>query len=166
MTQEPSNLWRRLRGVLTPLDRPHHFALAIVTGMVIGLVPKFSIIPWGVMLIGFLLPTNLVALVLASISFSLIGPILDLQSHRLGALLLTEERLASFWTSLFSCKYSIWLQIHNSVVLGSTLISLAAMIPMYVISRTATSLLKPVLTKYLLSNSVADWIRGYPLQTG
>jgi len=166
MTIEPPTVRSRLPGALRPFNRPHHYALAIVVGMVIGVVPKFSIIPWLVMLIGMLLPTNLVAMVLAAIVFSFVGPLLDPQSHRLGANLLANEELAEFWTSLFSIKHSIWLQLHNSVVLGSGLIALAAMIPLYIISRTLTAILKPIVTKYILSNGVADWIRGYPLQTG
>ena len=166
MTAEPSKFWRPLRYALRPFNRPHHYALAIAIGMVIGVVPKFSIVPWLVVLSGLILPTNLIALVVSAIAFSFIGPLFDTQSHWLGATLLGHQSLETFWKNLFSFQYSIWLQLHNSVVLGSTLIAIAAIIPTYVISRSATSILKPVFKKYLLSNSVADWIRGYPLQTG
>ena len=166
MTAEPSKFWRPLRNALRPFNRPHHYAMAIAIGMVIGVVPKFSIIPWFVVLFGLALPTNLVALIVSAIVFSFVGPMFDPQSHWLGATLLEEQSLAAFWKNLFSIKYSIWLQLHNSVVLGSTLIAMGAIIPTYLISRSATSMLKPVITKYVLSNSVADWIRGYPLQTG
>ncbi len=166
MAKEHSNVWRRLRGGVKPLDRPRHFALAIVVGTIIGIIPKFSMIPWAVMLVGVLLPTNLLALITAAVAFSFVGPMLDPHSHRIGAALLTEETYAPFWTGLFSFKYSVWLQLHNSVVLGSTVIALVAALPVYFISKVLTKVMKPVVTKYVLSNSVADWIRGYPLQTG
>ena len=166
MNAEPSKFWRPLRSALRPFNRPHHYGVAIAIGMVIGVVPKFSIIPWFVVLLGLVLPTNLVALIISAIVFSFVGPLFDPQSHWLGAMLLGEQSMGAFWRNLFSFKYSIWLQLHNSVVLGSTLIAIVAIIPTYLISRFATSILKPVITKYVLSNSVADWIRGYPLQTG
>jgi len=166
MTQEQPKLWQRLRGSLQPLNQPRHYALAIVVGMAIGVVPKFSIIPWIVMLLGILLPTNLLAMILAAVAFSFLGPLFDLQSHRLGAALLTDESLTSFWQTLFSYQYSDWLQLHNSVVLGSVLIAAGAMLPLYFVSKRVTACIKPIFTKYVLSNSVADWIRGYPLQTG
>ncbi len=166
MTHEHPKLWQRLRGALKPLNQPRHYALGIVMGMLIGVVPKFSIIPWVALLVGMLLPTNLSAMIVAAIAFAFLGPLFDGQSHRLGAYLLTDESLASFWHSLLSHRYSIWLQLHNSVVLGSTLISAAAMLPLYFVSKRVSGYLKPILTKYVFSNRVADWIRGYPLQTG
>ena len=166
MTREQPKLWQRLRGALQPLNQPRHYALGIVVGMLIGAVPKFSIIPWVVLLVGMLLPTNLSALILAAIVFTFLGPLFDGQSHRLGAALLTDQSLTSFWHSLFSHKYSSWLQLHNSVVLGSTLMAVAAMLPLYFVAKRASYYLKPIFTKYVLSNSVADWIRGYPLQPG
>ncbi len=166
MTHEQPKLWQRLRGALEPLNQPRHYALGIVVGMLIGVVPKFSIIPWVALLVGMLLPTNLSAMILAAVVFTFLGPMFDVQSHRLGADLLTDESLTSFWHSLFSHRYANWLQLHNSVVLGSTLIAVAAMLPLYFVSKRASAFLKPIITKYVLSNSVADWIRGYPLQTG
>lgn len=166
MTQEQPKLWQRLRGALVPLNQPRHYALGIVVGMLVGLVPKFSIIPWVALLVGTLLPTNLLAIILAAIVFSFLGPALDAQSHRLGAVLLTDQSLTSFWSSLLSHKYASWLQLHNSVVLGSTLFAGVAMLPLYFVSKRACFYLSPIFTKYVLSNSVADWIRGYPLQTG
>lgn len=134
--------------------------------MVIGLVPSFSILPWGVLLLGILLPTNLMAMVCSIIVFSLIGPMLDSQSHRIGAAVLTDQGLASFWQSLFANQYSIWLQFHNSVVLGSTLVALAMAVPVFILAKIAVKFFSPIITKYLFTNGIADWIRGYPLQTG
>ena len=166
MTDEQPKLWQRLRGALKPLNQPRHYALGIVVGMLIGVVPKFSIIPWVALLVGMLLPTNLSAMILAAVAFTFLGPLFDSQSHRLGAYLLTDESLTSFWHSLFSHKYSNWLQLNNSVVLGSTLIAAAAILPLYFIAKRVSFYLKPIFTKYVFSNGVADWIRGYPLQTG
>lgn len=165
MTSEQPKLWQRLRGALAPLNQPRHYALGIVVGLLIGVVPKFSIIPWVALLVGMLLPTNLSAMIVSAVAFTFLGPLFDAQSHRLGAYLLTDESLTSFWLSVLSYRYSIWLQLHNSVVLGSTVIALAAMLPLYLFSKQASAFLKPILTTYVFSNSVADWIRGYPLQT-
>ena len=164
MAHQRTSFWRRLRGI-NPLNSPRHYALGIVVGIAIGLIPKFSIIPWAMMLIGMLLPTNLLALIAAGVVFTFVGPLLDAYSHRIGAALLTEESLVSFWQLLFSNEQTIWLQLHNSVVLGSSVIALVLVLPVYLISIAATAYLRPIFTKYLFSNSIADWIRGYPLQT-
>lgn len=166
MTHQQPKTWQRFAAALKPLNQPRHYALGIVMGMLIGLVPKFSVIPWAAILVAMLLPTNLMALIGAAVVFNFVAPMLDVYSHRIGAELLTEESWAPFWHSLFSLRYSNWLQLHNSVVLGSTVIAVAAMLPLYFVSKRASAFLKPILTKYVFSNSIADWIRGYPLQTG
>lgn len=134
--------------------------------MIVGLIPSFSVVPWLLLLVGILLPTHLTAMICSIVVFSWVGPMVDSQSHRVGAAVLTEPSLTSFWQSVFANKYSIWLQFHNSVVLGSTLIALAMAVPVFVVAKIVVRLIAPIVTKYLFSNSVADWIRGYPLQTG
>lgn len=166
MQNQSTNFWRRLRGAFRPFNLPRHYALGVSVGMAIGLIPSFSIVPWMLLLVGMLLPTNLLAMIGSIIIFSFVGPMLDPQSHRIGAAVLADANLSSFWQSVFANKYSIWLQFHNSVVLGSTLIAVAMVVPMFVVSKTVVRLTSPFVTKYLFSNSIADWIRGYPIQTG
>ena len=134
-------------------------------GMMVGLIPSFSIIPWVLLLMGVLMPTNLLALILSVVIFSFVGPMIDIYSHPLGSAILTDARLLDVWQAIFANKYSVWLQIHNSVVLGNTIIAFLMGVPTFVVSTIAAKFLSPIVTKYLLSNSIADWIRGYPLQT-
>ncbi len=126
---------------------PRHLAFEIALGMVIGLVPKGNLIAVALMALFCALRVNLAAGTGAIALFAWLGMYLDPVSHRLGRFLLTHESLQGFWTSLAGMKVVPWTDFNNTVVLGSTLIGLAAMLPVYFVMRPVCGRIAPILAE-------------------
>ena len=113
-------------------------------GIVVGVIPKFSLLPWVIGILAMLLPLNLVALVVTVAVFSFAGPLLDPWFHEIGYTVLTDPSLQGFWESMAQSDSFIWLQLNNTVVTGSLVASLVALLPGYFICKAFVVAIKPV----------------------
>ena len=113
-------------------------------GFVVGVMPKFSLLPWGIGIIAMLLPLNLVALVVTVAVFSFVGPLLDPWFHHVGYTFLTDPSLQRFWESMAQSETFIWLQLNNTVVAGSIIAWLIALLPGYFICKALVFALAPI----------------------
>lgn len=135
---------------------PRQLAWGFALGMVIGLVPKGNLIAVALMTLFCALRINLAAGTGAIALFAWVGMSLDPVSHRLGHYLLTHESLTPHWTTLAGMKYVPWTDFNNTVVLGSTLIGLAALLPVYFVMRPIFGKIAPLL---------ADRVKKYRIVT-
>ena len=119
---------------------PRQLAWGFSLGMVIGLVPKGNLTAILLMALLGSLRVNLAAGALGIFIFTWVGMLLDPISHRLGFFLLTRESLAPLWIALYDTNLVPWTAFNNTVVLGSTLIGLILLYPVY-------SQLRPLLEK-------------------
>ena len=133
-----------LRRAFQPLNSPSSIALAIVMGFVIGVIPKFSLLPWVIGVIAMLLPLNLVTLVVTVAVFSFAGPLLDPWFHQVGYTVLTDPSLQGFWESMAQSETFIWLQLNNTVVAGSIATWLVALLPGYFICKALVFAIRPI----------------------
>lgn len=118
-------------------------------GIVVGVIPKFSLLPWVIGIIAMLLPLNLVALVVTFGVLSFAGPLLDPWFHEIGYTVLTDPSLKGFWESMAQSDTFIWLQLNNTVVTGSLVASLVALLPGYFICKSFVVAIKPVWNRIL-----------------
>jgi len=132
-----------IRRAFQPLNSPSSIALAIVMGIVVGVIPKFSLLPWVIGIIAMLLPLNLVAFVVTVAVFSFAGPLLDPWFHHVGYMVLTDPVLQGFWTSMAQSELFVWLQLNNTVVTGSISAWLVALLPGYFICKVLVLTIKP-----------------------
>lgn len=128
---------------------PRQLAWGFALGMVIGLVPKGNLIAVSLMTLFCALRINLAAGTAAIALFAWVGMYLDPVSHRLGHFLLTHDALKSYWTTLAGMKVVPWTNFNNTVVLGSTLIGLAALLPVYFITRPVFAKFAPKLAEHV-----------------
>lgn len=110
---------------------PWQLALGCTMGMILGMTPKGNLIAVAVGFCVLALRLNLGAAMLSTVAFSLISPIFDPVTHRIGLALLASEQLRGVWESLYALPMGPWAGFHNTVVLGSFLCSLAAAYPFY-----------------------------------
>ena len=113
-------------------------------GIVVGMIPKFSLLPWVIGIIAMLLPLNLVTLVITVVVCSLAGPLLDPLFHEIGYSVLTDPSLQRFWESMAQSDSFVWFQLNNTVVTGSLVASLVALLPGYFICKALVVAIKPV----------------------
>ncbi len=112
-------------------------------GILVGVIPKFSLLPWVIGIIAMLLPLNLVALAVTIVIFSFAGPLLDPWFHQVGYSVLIDPALQEFWQSMAQSETFIWLQLDNTVVTGSVVAWLIASLPGYFICKAFVLTLRP-----------------------
>jgi uncharacterized protein (TIGR03546 family) len=139
---------------------PRQLAAGLALGMLIGLVPKGNLIAISLMTLFCALRINLAAGTAAIGLFSWAGLFLDPISHRVGHFLLTHPALEPWWTSLYAVKLMPWTDFNNTVVLGSTLIGLALVIPVYSLSRPVLARFAPALAEYVRKYHVVQVLHG------
>jgi uncharacterized protein (TIGR03546 family) len=139
---------------------PAQLAWGFALGMVIGLVPKGNLIAVCLMTLLCALRVNFAAGTLGIFAFTWAGMYLDPYSHRLGHFLLTHPSLQSLWTSLYDTNVVPWTSFNNTVVLGSTLIGLTMVFPVYRLSHPIFARYAPLWAEYVRKYRVVQVLHG------
>ena len=154
-------IWNSFRSTLRGFDSPRQLALGITFGMLIGLVPKDSLVPYALGIIAMLSTSNLLCLALSAVAFSWISPILDPVSHQLGAWILTFGPFESSWSALYQLPIVPWTRFDNTVVTGSILLGLLLTIPTYTVSFRCVERFGSPVFKFLSNSRAARWLIGH-----
>lgn len=112
-------------------DSPKQIGFGIALGMMIGFLPKDSAFAMMFGLFVFATSVNLLATTLSVITFALIGSLCDPLFHQVGFFVLTHENLEATWIWLYQQPFSAWTRFNNTVVMGSLLVGLFLMFPIY-----------------------------------
>jgi len=118
---------------------PAQIAGGFILGMMIGLSPSFfTLTNLFLVLLLIILNVNLATAIFSYAIFSGVAYLLDPVSHSLGyQLLVKTEGLRSLWTSLYNSPLVPFTRFNNTVVMGSFVISLILLIPMYFLIKYA-----------------------------
>ncbi len=155
-------IWTSFKGTVKGFDTSRQLAVGVACGLVIGLIPKDSLLPYAIALIAILSRGNLLSMGVSGLVFSGLSPALDSVSHRLGIWLLTLDPLQSTWSALYQLPVVPWTRLENSVVTGSLLLGLISCVPIYLISFQFFERFGTPLAQRLLRNRVAIWLIGRP----
>jgi TIGR03546 family protein len=119
-------------GLFLKETKPHHIALGVAMGVMIGLMPKANLIALMLIMALFFFRCNLGFGILAAALVSLAMPKLDVATHQLGNWLLANESLVGFIGTLFQYPFFAWSAVNNTVVFGSFVMGVIAFVPVYV----------------------------------
>ena len=128
--------------------------MGFAMGVLIGLVPKGNLIA---ITLGILLAASRANLGVAAASIlgcSFLSGYMDPFSDKVGWWLLSHPSLAEMWTDLYNQPVMPWTDFNNSIVLGSLVIGIMLLYPMYRLS-------KPFFARY--TEKVAVWAKKYRL---
>ena len=120
---------------ISAINSPHELALGIAFGVLIGLMPKDSAIPWLLALTFLLGRGNILCVIVSAIAFSIVGPWIDVWSDRMGEAVLSIKSLQTTYASWMDLPWVAWTRFNNTVVTGSLVIGLIAWIPVYLASQ-------------------------------
>jgi uncharacterized protein (TIGR03546 family) len=109
--------------------RPLRLGLAVACGMLIGLIPKQSVLVLVLAALVFFSPISLPVTVASAVLCSLLANSLDTWTDAVGFWALMQPAVQPLWQSLNTPVVTAWLRWNNSVVVGSTLIGIAAFLP-------------------------------------
>jgi uncharacterized protein (TIGR03546 family) len=139
---------------------PRQLAAGFALGMMIGLIPKGNLIAISLMALFCALRINLAAGTASIAIFAWVGMFLDPISHRVGHTLLSHAALEPYWASLYAVKLMPWTAFNNTVVLGSAVIGLALLVPVYALSRPLFARITPGLAAFVRKYHVATVLHG------
>lgn len=146
--------FRLLLKALIAESTPGQLALGFALGVLIGLVPKGNLlaITLGVVLAASRANLGIAAATILVCSF--VSVYLDPVSDIIGVRLLAHPSLQDMWTQLYNAPVMPWTAFNNTIVLGSFVLGLLLLYPMYRLS-------KPVFEKY--SPRLGGWARKFRL---
>ena len=119
---------------ISAINSPHELAQGVAFGVVIGLMPKDSLIPWVIGLVFLVSRGNLLCGIAAGIAAAALSPMLDGFSDRMGMNLLSLGFLQSTFESWMEIPWVAWTRFNNTVVAGSLAIGVVACLPVYLLS--------------------------------
>ncbi len=112
-------------------NQPKQIAWAIVWGFICGLLPKSSLLFYVAAAASILMPMHLVVAALSIVVVSLFSPVVQPVFGNLGHWMLSSSGLASPIRSLDRFPLVPWLKLHNTVLIGTAIVSLAMALPAY-----------------------------------
>lgn len=133
------NVRRTIRWLMKPLlarTRPKELALGLTIGLVVGLLPKDNLLAVGLAISTLFLPAHLGLSLLGCFVGCFLGGPLDSVTDPIGRSMLQNQAMQSTWVWIYNQPVLPWLNLHNSVVLGS--VALLAPISPIVYVATAT----------------------------
>lgn len=131
---------------------PGQLALGFAMGVLIGLVPKGNLIAITLGIVLAASRANLGVAAATILGCSFLSGYMDPFSDQLGWWLLSHPSLTEMWTNLYNKPVMPWTDFNNSIVLGSLVIGLLLLYPMYRLS-------KPVFARY--TEKVSAWAKRY-----
>lgn len=124
---------------------PAQVALAIALGIAVGIVPKGNLLCVGLGVVMCALRLNLPVALAVTVLVSMGAAVGDPLFDKVGGALLEADSLRPLWVWLSERPFSAWLQFNNTVVLGSFVIGVMQIYPMYRLTRPACEKLMPKL---------------------
>ncbi len=123
---------------------PHQLAWATAFGLLLGIVPHGNLLAVVLLIIVMTLKLNHAMAALTAIATSfLIASRLDPYSHLIGDELLTHPQIHPLAVSAWQLPLVPWTDLNNTVVMGSFLIGIVALVPVFVITYPIFRLFAP-----------------------
>lgn len=150
----------KLLKALNSNANPSQLALAVCFALVIGFTPLSA--PHNVLLIFLLLilRINLSLFLVSWGLFTLVAYLFDPLSNALGLALLNAEGLNGLWQTMYNNNVWRFLGFNNSLILGTTAVSLLLVIPLFFISRLIVIEYRDHILSWVQKSKVGLWLRG------
>lgn len=131
--------------VFNSATKTWQIALAISLGFIMGLTPVSGLQTIVLLFIAFFINIPLGILFFMATNFAFIGYLFDPYFEAFGYYLLTLPELEHFWTALYNSGLARLSYFDNTIVLGSTLLSMVFAIPLFVILVITINRFRPAL---------------------
>lgn len=128
---------------------PRQIAGAIALGMLIGLMPKGTLLVVLFTVVMFSLRVNLGVGLSVAFLVSWVAPQLDPITHGFGVRAMQTPLVFGTIQRVYDWPLVPWTSLNNTVVLGSTLLGLTLVYPVYRLSERIIALCQPVARQWL-----------------
>ena len=157
----------KLIKVLRSGESPGLIAGGFAMGLVVGLTPFWTLHNVLILAAAILTKVNLAAVFFAIFFFSFVTFLFDPLFHNLGFVVLAQiEKIKPLWTAIYNWPIAPFTRFYNTVVMGSLLVALALVIPVYFLTQKgivayrgnpAAKIEKSKFIKALKGNFVVKW---------
>jgi uncharacterized protein (TIGR03546 family) len=154
---------RQLIDALTANDSPNQLAVGFTIGMMLGLVPKGNLIAVALMVLLCAVRVNRSAGLLSAAMFSLVAPLLDGITHKIGEAVLYQPGLQGAYAWLYDQPLGPFIGFHNTVTIGALLLGLYITYPCFYGSRMVFVRFGPQVASFVEKYRVGRKIKGAQL---
>ena len=151
-----------LKGLHSNAD-PSQLTLGLGLGMILGLTPFFGMHTWIVIALFLLFKFNLGMFLFGWAVFKGLAFGLDPTFDSFGFYLLNLPALQGFWAACYNVPAWRALRFNNSVMLGSLVVSLAALIPMCLVFNFIIRAYRARVLKYIKKSKLLMVLTGVSL---
>ena len=136
---------RKIARLLLTGSAPSQLAAGFTIGMIIGVMPKTNLIALSLCVLLFSMRCNKGLGLAAAIAFSFVGQWTDPFADRIGLAVLSIQSMQATYASTFNMPLGPWLGFNNTVVTGSLLLGLYVAFPVYWFTRVFFSRVQSIL---------------------
>jgi uncharacterized protein (TIGR03546 family) len=123
----------KILSVLNGEISPKQIAAGFAWGVLLGLIPLKGLLATLLLIVGFVVNINLTIMFVAAAIFKIFAYGVDPIANQIGFHLLTKvDGLHGLWTQLYNMPLVPYTKFNNTIVLGSFVIGLILLLPMYV----------------------------------
>lgn len=144
-------------------SHPGEIAHACAFGLLLGFLPKSSILWYIFFIFALFLRINKGMYFLMIILGSLIAPLLDPAFDAIGYWVLTLPQLQNMFRTWLDTPFVAFTRFNNTIVAGSLVFSVVAYVPFYILSRLFVRLWRQTLQPLLARNPVVKAFQQLPL---
>lgn len=135
-----------IRQVIAGRNHPHQLAWGLALGVLVGVVPHGNLLAVALIAGVLALRINHAMATLTGVAVAFSATALDPYTHLIGRYVLTHPELQTAWAQAWQLPLVPWTDINNTVVMGSLLLGLGAVLPTYAASYPLFRYLAPPAT--------------------
>lgn len=136
-------LYTTARRAIAGRRYPHQLAWAVAFGLLLGIVPHGNLLAVGLLIVVLSLKLNHAMVALIAVAASFLAVLLDPYSHEIGNYVLTHPKVGDAAASAWALPLVPWTDLNNTVVMGSLLIGLASLVPVFIVTYPVFRALAP-----------------------
>ncbi|MFK8112644.1 MAG: TIGR03546 family protein [Rubripirellula sp.] len=122
---------------------PHQLAWAVAFGLLLGVVPHGNLLALILLVVVLSLKINHAMAALTAIAATFVATKLDPFSHQVGEYVLSNPRINEAAVNAWQMPLVPWTDLNNTVVMGSFLIGVAALLPVFALTYPVFRLFQP-----------------------
>lgn len=153
----------RMLKALNANSHPGELAHAFSFGMLLGFLPKTSVLWYFLFVLFLFLRINKGFFFLSIILASILAPIFDPFFDNIGYFVLTMKPFENIFRTWLEIPFVAFTRFNNSIVAGSLLFSILAYIPFYILARFFVLFWRKTLQPLLVKNPLVKAFMKIPL---
>lgn len=123
-----------VRKAIVGRNEPAQLAWGVAFGVLIGIVPHGNLLAVGLLILLLSLRLNHGIATVAAVGATFMATRLDPYSHQVGRYVLTHEDLSRHVANVWQLPFVPWTDINNTIVTGSLVIGIAALVPIFLLT--------------------------------